>query len=174
MTDGREHVALVIGALIALVLQLAASPALAVGPAQPNFLAAYCVAVAVARPRSCGPVLPFVLGLAYDLAGGGPVGAMAFVLVLVTFVASRAMEALNNDTLFMPLAILVASLLSVELLYGALCLACGAGGSLADALAYRALPCALYDCVAGLVAYPLAARFLAGRPLRHPGSPQLR
>ena len=80
----------------------------------------------------------------------------------------------NNDTLFMPLAILVASLLLTQVLYGALTLALGTGGSLVDALVYRALPCALYDAVVGLVVYPLAARFLVGQPLQHPGSSQLR
>lgn len=174
MTDGRERIALVVGAGIALALQLMLAPAMAIGPAQPNFIAVYCLAVAVARPAEAGAVLPFALGMAYDLIGGGPVGAMALVLVLVTVVASRAMGALNNDTLFMPLAILVASLLIAQVLYGALCLACGAGGSMADALVWRALPCALYDAVAGLIVYPLAARFLVGQPLQHPGSSQLR
>lgn len=174
MTDGRERIALVVGALIAVVLQLVLAPVMALGPAQPDFIAVYCVAAAVARPQSCGYVLPFTMGLAYDLLGGGPVGAMSFLLVLVTFAASRAMGALNNDTLFMPLAILVTSLLAVEVLYGALCLASGVGGTLADALAYRALPCALYDAAVGLVIYPLAARFLVGQPLQHPGSAQLR
>ena len=174
MTDGRERIALIVGALIALVLQVVLAPVMAVGPAQPNLIAVYCVAAAVARPQSCGYVLPFVMGMAYDLIGGGPVGAMAFLLVLVTFAASRAMGALNNDTLFMPLAILMASLVAVEVLYGALCLAGGVEGTLPGALAYRALPCALYDCAAGIVVYPLAARFLVGQPLQHPGSSQLR
>lgn len=174
MTDGRERIALAVGALIAVVLQLTLAPVMALGPAQPDFIAVYCVAAAVARPQASGYVLPFVLGLAYDLLGGGPVGAMAFLLVLVTFAASRAMGALNNDTLFMPLAILVASLLAVEALYGVLCLSFGSSGTLAEALVYRALPCALYDAAVGLVAYPLAARFLVGQPLQHPGSAQLR
>lgn len=174
MTDGRERIALVVGAVIAVVLQLLLAPAVAIGPAQPNLIAVYCLAAAVARPQEAGYVLPFVLGMAYDLLGGGPVGAMALVLVLVTVVASRAMGALNNDTLFMPLAILAASLLLAQLLYGALCLAGGVGGSVVDALVYRALPCALYDMVAGLIVYPLAARFLVGQPLQHPGSSQLR
>ena len=174
MTDGRERIALVVGALIALALQVMLAPVLAIGPAQPNFIAVYCLAAAVARPQSAGPVLPFVMGMAYDLVGGGAVGSLAFLLVLVTVVASRTLGALNNDTLFMPLAILVASLLLIQVLYGALTLALGTGGSLVDALVYRALPCALYDAVVGLVVYPLAARFLVGQPLQHPGSSQLR
>ena len=43
--------------------------------------------------------------------GGGPVGGMAFVLVLVTFLASRLFMALNNDTLFMPVAIMLACII---------------------------------------------------------------
>ena len=56
----------------------------------------------------------------FDLMGGGPVGALAFVLVLVTFLASRLFMALNNDTLFMPVAIMLALLLLVEMILGRL------------------------------------------------------
>ena len=42
-----------------------------------------------------------MLGLIFDLLGGGPVGAMAFVFVLVTFLASKAYSLLDNGTMFM-------------------------------------------------------------------------
>ena len=39
---------------------------------------------------------------------------------------------------------------------------------------YRVLPCMLYDCVIGLLFYPIAIRVLVSRPLGQPGTPQLR
>ena len=58
--------------------------------------------------------MPFVLGLVFDLVSGGPVGAMAFLLVLMTFLAARAFAVLDNDTLFMPLVIFVAATVLVD------------------------------------------------------------
>ena len=39
---------------------------------------------------------------------------------------------------------------------------------------YRTLPCMLYDCVIGLLLYPIAARVMVDRPRVQPGTPVLR
>ena len=83
-------------------------------------------------------------------------------------------QVLDNDTLFMPLVIFVAATVLVEALYAAFLLALGFDASALDVFLYRALPCALYDCVIGLVLYPLAARVLAGAAPAQPGTPRLR
>ena len=110
----------------------------------------------------------------FDLMGGGPVGGMAFVLVLVTFLASRLFMALNNDTLFMPVAIMLACIMLVEVMYGLIVVVCGADVPLGEAFLYRTLPCMLYDCVIGLLLYPIAARLMVDRPRVQPGTPVLR
>ncbi len=206
--EGSGRVATVIGAVVAVVLQVVVAPNVSLGFAVPDFLLAYAVVVAVARAEHAGPALPFVLGLIFDLLGGGPVGAMAFVFVLVTFLASKAYSLLDNGThagpalpfvlglifdllgggpvgamafvfvlvtflaskayslldngtMFMPIALVVASLFTGEVLYGALLLLGGSASGVLDAFVYRSLPCALYDCVLGLVMYPLCVRFMA-------------
>lgn len=170
----RETVAGIVGAIVAVLLQIVVAPSIALFAAVPNFIAVFCVVRAVTCPARSGVVLPLVLGLAFDLIGGGPVGGMAFVLVLVTFLASRAYLVLNNDTLFMPAAILLVAIMLAETLYGLVVVACGAGVSFADAFLYRALPCMLYDCVIGLLFYPIATRVLTEKPLGAPGTPVLR
>ncbi|WP_302964653.1 rod shape-determining protein MreD [uncultured Adlercreutzia sp.] len=170
----RETVAAVIGGIIAVLLQIIVAPAIALFAAVPNFIVAFCLVRAVATPHHAGALLPFACGLIFDLVGGGPVGAMAFVLVLVTFLASRLYAALDNDTLFMPVAILLASTVLAEVLYGFVVVACGAGVSLGDAFLYRTLPCMLYDCVIGLLMYPIAMNVMIGKPLGQPGTPILR
>lgn len=161
MTDDRSHVVVVIAAVVALLLQIVVAPNIAIAYAMPNFVAAYVLVVAVARPGKAPIVLAFVLGLAYNLFAGGPVGAMAFLLVLASAVASRAFQVLANDTLFMPLATLVVASVVVEFLYGGLVVVTGSADvSLFDALFARALPCALYDCVAALIFYPIVIRFV--------------
>ncbi|MFR7495167.1 MAG: hypothetical protein ACLUVF_11035 [Adlercreutzia sp.] len=101
-------------------------------------------------------------------------GALAFVLVLVTFLASRLFMALNNDTLFMPVAIMLACIMLVEVMYGLIVVVCGADVPLGEAFLYRTLPCMLYDCVIGLLLYPIAARVMVDRPRVQPGTPVLR
>ncbi len=175
MTDGgRGFAATLVGAALAVALQCVVAPNIALASAMPNFLAAFALVAAVVRPEATGPVLAFALGLVFDLLGAGPVGAMAFLLVLATFLASRAFFALDNDTLFIPVAILLCSMLLVELFYAVFLMGTGLAASPLDAFLYRALPCALYDCVAALVMFPVALRFMAPAKPRQPGSPRLR
>lgn len=172
MGPERSNAVVAVGAVVAVLLQIVVAPNIALFSAQPNFLLAYVLGVAIVRPNEAGPVLPFVLGLVYDLTGSGPVGAMAFLFVLFSFVASRAFAILDNDTLFMPLTIFAVSVLSVEMLYGGLLMATGLSASALDAFLYRALPCGLYDCIVGLVLYLIMARLMVGgsqdRGLRTP------
>lgn len=162
MNLGRDTIIIFIGAVISIVLQIVVAPNIALFSAQPNFLLAFVLVVAIVRPAQAGSVLPFVLGLVCDLLGTGSVGGMALLFVLASAIASRAFLILDNDTLFMPLTILVVGSFAVEMLYGVLLIALGLGVSPVDALLFRALPCALYDCVVGLILYPIVARLLAG------------
>ena len=159
MNLGRE------GAVVALLLQIVVAPNIALFSAQPNFLLAYVLVVAIARPLDAGPVLPFALGLVCDLLGSGPVGGYAFLFVIVSFIASRAFS----------VTIFVVATFAAEMLYGALLIGLGLSASPVDAFLYRALPCTLYDCVVGLVLYPIIARLLAsGAQDRGPRTPRLR
>ena len=137
MELSRETVAGVIGAVIAVLLQITVAPAITLFEAVPNFIVAFCI-------------------------------------VLVTFLASRLFMALNNDTLFMPVAIMLACIMLVEVMYGLIVVVCGADVPLGEAFLYRTLPCMLYDCVIGLLLYPIAARLMVDRPRVQPGTPVLR
>ncbi len=163
MIDERWRFGVVIGAVIATLLQILLAPNIAVLSAEPNFLATYCIIVTLLMPQAVSPVLPFVLGLLFDLMGGGPVGAMAFVLIIVTQLAGVIYRNVANDTVFVLLSVLFASLFIMEVLYSILLMACGLNVSFIDAFIYRALPCALYDCFVGVILYFIAARFLVGR-----------
>lgn len=171
----RDGIAVIVGAVIAALAQIIIAPNIAVAGAMPNFVVAYAIVVAIVRPVDSVTILAFVLGLLFDLVGTGPVGAMAFLLVLAAYLASRAFLVLDNDTLFMPLTILVASCVLIELLYGAFLIGLGFAASPLDAFVQRALPCALYDCIIGLILYPIMAKILASAaPKAQPGKPRLR
>lgn len=169
--DLRDSAPVVIGAVIAVVLQVVLAPNVALFSAMPNFIMVYCLLVAIVRPMTAGPVLPFVLGLVSDLVVGTPVGSSALLLVLFCFLASRAFAVLNNDTLLIPVVVLAVASLVLELLMGAFSLSFGVNVDVANAFLYRALPCGLYDCVVALLLYPLAARLLTPPSPMGPGAP---
>ena len=76
MNVTRDGIAVAVGAVVAVLLQVVVAPNIALFGAMPNFVVAYALLVAIVRPMAAGPVMPFVLGLVFDLVSGGPVGAM--------------------------------------------------------------------------------------------------
>ena len=102
----RTRIFTLAGAVLVVLLQVLVAPHIALSSCVPNFLVAFAMVLSVTRRRAYGCVLPFVLGLLFDLMSGGPVGAMAFSLTLVSMFASRAFLVLDNDTLFMPVIIM--------------------------------------------------------------------
>ena len=144
----------IVGAIVAVILQIVLAPYIAIGPGMPNFVVIFAVVVAVAAPHSYGCILPFAMGMAFDLTSGGPVGAMSFSLTLFTFLLARYFGHIGNDSLFMSLAFIALGVLLVELSYG------GFNASLFEALAYRIAPCFVYDLVVAFVLFPLVGRFV--------------
>ena len=155
-----ERIFILAGAVVAFLLQIVLAPYIAIYSAVPNFVVAFSVVVAIARPAAYGPVLPFVLGFAFDMAGGGPVGAMAFSLTLFSYLLARYFDHVGNDSVIMSLAFIALGLLAVELSYGIFLLLFGYNANLFEALAYRVAPCFVYDAVVALVLFPIVKRFV--------------
>jgi rod shape-determining protein MreD len=158
----RDRIIIGLGALVAFLLQIIIAPNIALFSATPNFILVYVLAVVLIRFDESLYVLAFVLGLLLDLLGTGPVGVTPFLLVALAFLVSRAYILLNNDTFFIPLAILVIAIALAEIGYAVALLALGALTGVIDALAYLVLPGILYNGVIGIVAYPLLARLIFG------------
>lgn len=154
-----ERIFAVVGALVALLLQVLVAPYISIGAAMPNFVVAFVCAVAIARAHTYGAVMPFVMGLLFDLVGGGPLGAMAFSLTLFSFVAARLFAHSSNDSVLIAIVFLGISVLLVEVSYGVFLLLFGYGASFFEAIAYRIAPCFLYDFVISLVLFLVARRF---------------
>ena len=157
-----ERIMMAAAAFLAVVLQVLVAPHISIGYAVPNFAVALCIVAALLRYEYGNPVLPFVLGLVFDLVSGGPVGAMAFALTLTVAFEAWLYERVRNDTLFMTVAVLAASALVTEVLYGVVFMLCGFAGGVLEAFVYRSLPCALYDFVIAVVLYAVMSRFFSG------------
>lgn len=158
----QRAIAVTVGAVLMVLCQVMVAPAIAIGGVVPDFLLAYALAVALARPQGLGLALPVAMGLLFDLLGGGPIGAMALLLLLATCALRYLHRMLDNDTLFIPLGLLVVAVFVVDLLYAVLLVACGYPVPLGSALLLRGLPCALYDTVLAVAAF-LAMRAILGR-----------
>lgn len=156
----QERVPLIVGAVIAVICQVMLAPNMHVLAAAPNFVLAYVIAVAVANARGGSYIMAFLVGLAFDLSSTGPVGSMAFVCVATMLLSSLAFRALDNETPFVPIVIIICASFLSEMMYGLLMIACGVDVSLLDALVFVALPCGLYDTVIALLAYALVLRFV--------------
>lgn len=169
----RSKLPLLIGAVVAVLLQLIVSPFITIGYAMPNFILVFCVVGAIAFAANPPYLTAFFLGLIYDLAGSGPVGAMACLCVAVTFTVSALFSLFDNDSLFIPIILIVLCIFAVEMLYALLMITCVVDVSLLDAFIYRVLPCALYDTVLALLLFPVAMRTVArkasanGMPIIH-------
>ena len=169
-----DRIAVVVGAVLAVILQIALAPYIAVFSAAPNFIAVFTLVVAVSRPHAFGAVLPFALGLLYDLVTGGPVGVMAFSLTAFSYLIARLFASLENDTLFMPIAMMALGLFLVELSYGMFLMLFGYNAGLLEALAYRVAPCFVYDMVIAVILYLLTTRFFRQSGSIHHDITQLR
>ena len=169
-----DRIAVVVGAILAFILQIALAPYIAIFSAMPNFVVAFVFIVAVARPHAFSAVLPFVVGLLYDLVSGGPVGAMAFTLTAVSSIVARLFSSLENDTLFMPIVMLALGFFLVEFIYGLFLMMFGYHAGFVEALAYRIAPCFAYDLVVGIILYLFTARFFRQSGSAHPNIAQFR
>ena len=132
----QERIFMIVGAVLAVLLQIILAPYIGLFGVVPNILVAYTLVVAVSSPQSFGCVMPFLLGLFFDLFTGGPVGAMAFSLMLFSVIAARVFDTVNNDTAFMPLFVLGAATLLVELSYGMFLMLFGYPAGLFEAIAW--------------------------------------
>ena len=157
-----ERIVLAVAAIVVVLLQVLLAPHIAIGFAVPCFVMAFCLAIALVRYDFSNPVLPFLLGLVYDLASGGPVGAMALSLTVVTVFEAWLNERMSNDTLFMSIFVLAIGVLMANLIYGLVFLLLGYAAGPVDALVYRILPCFLYDFVLALAMHAIASRLFAG------------
>ncbi len=148
-------------AIVVVLLQAVAAPYLEIGYAMPNF----ALALAVAYPLACRDphviIMPFCVGLIFDLLGSGPVGAFAFLCLLSSLLAAQLAERLDNDTIFIPLAVLCATILLAQILYAIFYVACGWDVGLGEALLWRSLPGWLYDTVIAVILYLILRSIMA-------------
>ena len=157
----RESVLLVVGAVVAVVLQIVLAPNLVILGSMPNLVLVYVGIAAMLLRRDSVLVMAFFAGLAMDLVGTSTVGVCAGLYTLIAFLSSRAAGFFGNDTLGASLAISM-----VEVLYAGFYIL-SVDVSVIEALGQRALPCALYDCAMALIVLPITTHMFAAAAPSH-------
>ena len=145
----RESVLLVVGAVVAVVLQIVLAPNLVILGSMPDFVLVYVGIAAMLLRRDSVLVMAFFAGLAMDLVGTSTVGLCAGLY-----------------TLGASLAISMGCFLLVEVLYAGFYIS-SVDVSIIEALGQRALPCALYDCAMALIVLPITTHMFAAAAPSH-------
>lgn len=90
-----KSLAYIITLVVCILLQLGIAPVIAIMGAQPNFLLIPVLLIASRSGAGAGGIAGFLLGLLYDFAGDGVIGAMALsftVVALIVGLLSSAMD----------------------------------------------------------------------------------
>lgn len=140
--------------IVCFVLQLALAPQLSLGNGHINFCLIYALCIALARGGSRGVVVGFCAGLVFDLSTTGPIGLMALLLTICSYVMGfevRNRLAEDPESSYIQAAV---ACLAVSAAYSLTMLVMGETSGFLDALFLRALPTAVLTFVCFL---PFAA-----------------
>jgi rod shape-determining protein MreD len=156
-----------IAVLLATVLQAGLAPHITVFGAVPNLLLLVVVTIALSTGSNEGATVGFMAGLAFDLVGAGPVGAMALVLTIAGYAAGMLHTAMFAEGWLLPLTVLAITAIAVEISYGLLLGLLGTDVPFWRTLFTKMLPGAVYNTTLALLVYPWLARFLRhDRPMK--------
>lgn len=169
---------IIIGAVVAVLAQIILAPNMMLFSVMPNLLVVYSVVISMLLPGKSSVILAFVLGILADCLGFGPVGALAFLLLITTFVAQKLMEVYGGASLPVSLLVMAVLILIVEFCYAGFIVSIN-HVSFVDAFLYLALPESIYDCGWGLIILPLMSHFIIsahatiGAPTHTPPAPHI-
>ncbi|MGN0038490.1 MAG: rod shape-determining protein MreD [Coriobacteriales bacterium] len=137
----------IITVAVCTLLQLAIAPAVQLFGALPNFLIIPVLFIGLRSGVAAGAVAGFALGLLYDFAGDGVIGAMALTLVIAGVVCGALGSNMETGPVMAAVIGIVVSMLA-SLLFGVATVlgSSAVGGSLGTMVTY-ALPCGAYTAV---------------------------
>lgn len=149
------------GALIvALVLQVALAPHMAIASVIPNFLVLVVITLSFVEGPSSGALAGFIAGLLLDMLSTSPIGAWALVLSATGYTAGMLQENLFAEGWLAPVTVAIIAALVADFSYLLLLTILGVGPAFWESLLRAVLPRAVYNAVLVLLAYPWLARFL--------------
>lgn len=152
---------LVILAVVCAVLQLALAPNIALSNGRANFALVFAACIALSRGGSQSVLAGFFAGLFFDLSTTGPIGLMAFILSIASYVLGlERRNRMAADFAANVVSFSVGSL-ACAFVYSLAMLLVGNASSLIDVLFFRTVPTAFLTILGFL---PFAYYFSRVRP----------
>ena len=142
---------LVITAIIALILQLAVSPAIAIFGVVPSFMLPAVILTAMKNGPFRSTIFGFLLGLIFDFCSLGPIGAMALVFTILAYVISTLGKDVFSGGVAVDIVIMVAAIAFGEFLVSVIYAVVGANQEFLFSLVGRVLPAIVYDAIIGIL-----------------------
>lgn len=163
----REFLAL---ALVCLVLQVAVAPNIALGNGRANFGLVFAGVASLLVGGRIGVLCGFLAGLVFDLSTTGPIGLMAFLLTIGSYVAG--IEARNRMADDFPgsMRLFGWMALAVTLLYHVAMFLVGEATSLMDVVFLRTVPTLVLTLV-GFAPFAYVISHATGNALTLGGKP---
>lgn len=146
--------------VIAVLLQVAIAPHIAVGGVVPNLLLLVVITLALIEGRTAGAAAGFAAGLLFDLLAGSAIGAAALVFTVTGYLAGSLQENMFAEGWLMPPTVVFVASLSTEIAYAIVLSLVGAGSPFWTSFWSVILPAAVYNGALALLLYPWLARFL--------------
>jgi rod shape-determining protein MreD len=153
--------------LVAVVLQIAVAPQLAVFGVVPNVIFLVVVTLALVEGPVAGSVAGFIGGLLFDLLGASVVGPYALVFTIVGYAAGLLQANMFAESWLLPVSVVFVAGLAAEIAYGLVAVVLDVGTPFWYALGRIMLPGAVYNTALAVLLYPVLARFLRqDRPVK--------
>lgn len=146
--------------LVAIVLQVALAPQIAVLGVVPNFVFLVVVTLALLEGPVAGCVAGFFGGLLFDLLGASVVGPYALVFCVAGYVAGLIHANMFAEGWLLPVSVVFIASVGAEITYGVIMSVLDIGLPFWSALVRIMLPGAVYTTVLAVLLYPLMTRVL--------------
>lgn len=147
----RSTQAVVIAGAIAFVLQVALAPQLSIGDGRFNFLLAYAGAMALSGDTHRAVYVGFASGLLYDLTSTAPIGLMALLMTIGTFLLATTVGTAGSGLSARSIQYIVVYDVLVCVVNGALLMALGLASDVVNALLVRGFLTAALTVLASIL-----------------------
>jgi rod shape-determining protein MreD len=146
--------------LVAIILQVALAPQIALFGVVPNLVFLVVVTLAFLEGPVAGSAAGFVGGLFFDLLGTSVVGPYALVFCLVGYVAGLLQANLFAEGWLLPVTVVFIAGLGAEIVYGVMMAVLDVGLPFWWAFLRIMLPGAVYNTALAVLLYPVLTRVL--------------
>jgi len=152
----RISVLVLIG-FIAVILQIALAPNIAIATVVPNLIMIAVAVAALSSNATRSAVYGFILGFCYDLFSQGPIGVMALILTVMGYALSTLNKGSFESNWVIEFMVVLVALLLGEVVHGVVLAVIGYDSDFLFSLVFRSLPGALFEMVIAVIV--LAVRY---------------